>query len=58
MSSGWARNRDDGVTLEQVAADFGIYPMTLSNWMCEPGERRTDGFRCPCVIDSHRAMSC
>jgi transposase len=25
-----ARSRDDGVTLEQVAADFGIHPMTLS----------------------------
>ena len=28
-----ARNRDEGVTLEQIAADFGIHPMTLSNWM-------------------------
>jgi transposase len=28
-----ARNRDDGVTLEQVAADFGIHPMTLSKWL-------------------------
>ncbi|MEV6060882.1 transposase [Nocardia asteroides] len=28
-----ARNRDDGVTLEQVAADFGVHPMTLSKWM-------------------------
>ncbi|MFI6774242.1 hypothetical protein [Nocardia sp. NPDC050412] len=25
-----ARNRDDGVTLEQIAADFGVHPMTLS----------------------------
>lgn len=32
-----ARNRDDGVTLEQIAADFGIHPMTLSKWM-----RQTD----------------
>ncbi|MBF6489228.1 IS3 family transposase [Nocardia otitidiscaviarum] len=32
-----ARNRDDGVTLEQVAADFGVHPMTLSKWM-----RQTD----------------
>ncbi|WP_324192983.1 transposase [Nocardia cyriacigeorgica] len=32
-----ARNRDYGVTLEQVAADFGIHPMTLSKWM-----RQTD----------------
>ncbi|MGY2093528.1 transposase [Nocardia gipuzkoensis] len=28
-----ARNREDGVTLDQVAADFGIHPMTLSKWM-------------------------
>ncbi|SKU47068.1 transposase IS3/IS911 [Mycobacteroides abscessus subsp. abscessus] len=28
-----ARERDAGVTLEQIAADFGIHPMTLSKWM-------------------------
>lgn len=28
-----ARDRDAGVTLEQIAADFGIHPMTLSKWM-------------------------
>ncbi len=28
-----ARNRPDGTTLEQVANDFGIHPMTLSKWM-------------------------
>jgi len=28
-----ARNRDAGVTLEQVAHDFGIHPMTLSKWL-------------------------
>jgi len=28
-----ARNREDGVTLDEVAADFGIHPMTLSKWM-------------------------
>ena len=28
-----ARNRPDGVTLEQVAADFGLHPMTLSKWL-------------------------
>ena len=28
-----ARSRPDDVTLEQVAADFGIHPMTLSGWM-------------------------
>jgi transposase len=28
-----ARNRDAGVTLEQVAADFGIHVMTLSGWL-------------------------
>ena len=28
-----ARSRPEGTTLEQVAADFGIHPMTLSGWM-------------------------
>jgi len=28
-----ARGRDAGVTLEQIAADFGIHPMTLSKWL-------------------------
>jgi transposase len=28
-----ARDRGPGVTLEQIAADFGIHPMTLSKWM-------------------------
>jgi len=26
-----ARNREPGVTLETIAADFGIHPVTLSN---------------------------
>ena len=30
-----ARERDPGVTLERVAADFGIHPMTLSKWIRE-----------------------
>ena len=28
-----ARRREPGVTLEQIAADFGVHPMTLSKWM-------------------------
>ncbi|GAA4970510.1 IS3 family transposase [Kineococcus glutinatus] len=28
-----ARNREPGVTLEQIAADFGVHVMTLSKWM-------------------------
>jgi transposase len=28
-----ARHREAGVTLEQIAADFGIHPMTLSKWL-------------------------
>jgi transposase len=28
-----ARRRDAGVTLEQIAADFGLHPMTLSKWL-------------------------
>ncbi|MGW3210877.1 IS3 family transposase [Streptomyces parvus] len=28
-----ARNRESGVTLEQIAADFGVHPITLSKWL-------------------------
>lgn len=28
-----ARARESGVTISQVAADFGIHPMTLSKWL-------------------------
>ena len=28
-----ARTRESGVTIEQVAADFGVHPMTLSKWL-------------------------
>ena len=28
-----ARRRDPGVTLEQIAADFGVHPMTLTKWL-------------------------
>lgn len=38
-----ARHRPEGTTLEQIAADFGIHPMTLSGWMkkasVDAGER-------------------
>ena len=28
-----ARNREPGVTLEKIATDFGIHPITLSTWL-------------------------
>ena len=28
-----ARDRDSGVTVEQIAKDFGVHPMTLSKWL-------------------------
>lgn len=31
-----ARNRGPGVTVEQVARDFGVHPMTLWKWMRRP----------------------
>jgi transposase len=45
-----ARSRPDGVTLEQIAADFGVHPMTLSKWLrradveagVKPGTTRTE----------------
>jgi transposase len=45
-----ARNREDGVTIEQIATDFGVHPMTLHKWMrqadidegTKPGKSTTD----------------
>ena len=38
-----ASRRPDGTTLEQIAHDFGIHPMTLSKWLrqaaIDDGER-------------------
>lgn len=38
-----ARERDAGVTIEQIARDFGVHPMTLQKWLrraaIEQGER-------------------
>ena len=31
-----ARNRPPGVSLEEIAADFGIHPITLSTWLKKP----------------------
>ena len=28
-----ARNREPGVTVEQIASDFGVHPMTLWKWL-------------------------
>ena len=28
-----ARNRDPGVTIERIATDFGVHPMTLQKWL-------------------------
>ncbi|MCC0100491.1 transposase [Streptomyces flavotricini] len=28
-----ARNREPGATLEQIAADFDVHPITLSKWL-------------------------
>ena len=45
-----ARDRDPGVTVEQIAKDFGVHPMTLFKWLrqaeveegAEPGVSRND----------------
>src|ERR1700678_407955 len=31
-----ARGREPGVTLEQMAGDFGVHPITLSKWLRRP----------------------
>ena len=45
-----ARNREPGVTIEQIAKDFGVHPMTLQKWLrradldegIKPGQTRTE----------------
>jgi transposase len=45
-----ARNREPGVTIEQIAKDFGVHPMTLTKWLrnaetdesVKPGQRRSE----------------
>ena len=45
-----ARNREDGVTIEAIATDFGVHPMTLTKWMrqadidegAKPGKSTSD----------------
>ncbi|GAB1688645.1 transposase [Krasilnikovia sp. M28-CT-15] len=44
------RERDPGVTVEQIAKDFGVHPMTLFKWLrqadvdagAKPGVTRTE----------------
>ncbi len=46
-----ARNREPGVTIEQIAKDFGVHTMTLQKWLQraaidigdKPGQTRTEG---------------
>lgn len=45
-----ARSREPGVTIEQIAKDFGVHPMTLQKWLQrsavddggEPGVTRSE----------------
>ncbi|WP_261799211.1 transposase [Microbacterium wangchenii] len=45
-----AMNREPGVTIEQIAKDFGVHPVTLQKWMrradidegAKPGQTRTE----------------
>ena len=46
-----ARGREPGVTIEQIAKDFGVHAMTLQKWLqraavdegARPGQSRTEG---------------
>jgi transposase len=46
-----ARGREPGVTVEQIARDFGVHPMTLFKWLraadvddgARPGSSRAEG---------------
>jgi len=45
-----AQNREPGVTIEQIAKDFGVHPMTLQKWLhrakvedgTAPGQTRSE----------------
>jgi transposase-like protein len=45
-----ARSREPGVTIEQIARDFGVHPMTLQKWLrhadvedgAKPGQTRSE----------------
>ncbi len=45
-----ARSREPGVTIERIAKDFGVHPMTLQKWLrradidegAGPGQTRTE----------------
>lgn len=37
-----ARARPKGVTLEEIAGDFGIHPMTLSDWLRKAAEAENE----------------
>ena len=37
-----ARDREPGVTVEQVAKDFGVHPMTLFKWLRQAGVEAGD----------------
>ena len=45
-----ARNREPGVTIDQIARDFGVHPMTLQKWLrradidegSKPGQSRSE----------------
>jgi transposase-like protein len=45
-----ARDREPGVTIEKIAKDFGVHPMTLTKWLrradidagTKPGQTRTE----------------
>ncbi len=36
-----AENREPGVTIERIAADFGVHPMTLTKWLVRSRAEKT-----------------
>ena len=67
-----ARSREDGVTIAQIAKDFGVHEMTLHKWMRQAdiedgvrhGTTREDADRdarphnVACACSSRRTRSC
>lgn len=59
-----ARNRESGVTIEQIAKNFGVHPMTLQKWMrraeidegAKPGQSHVEGAELRKALENAVAM--
>lgn len=50
-----AENREPGVTIEQIAKDFGVHPMTLQKWLQRARMERDENATSTAVLSSAQA---